>query len=151
MNSFIKKLIKEEKVKLTEPSNEVTKSYLNKSNKSLLSSKTLIKIENFDDATALTYYSMYYCILALLYKCGIKSENHTASIILLKELFNINNKEIEQAKKERVDKQYYTDFQATKKEVLDGIKTAEEFNSLIRERIDFIKLNEIETIRKKLF
>jgi len=40
--------------------------------------------------------------LALLFKVGIKSENHTASILLLKELFGLDNSKILNAKKERM-------------------------------------------------
>ena len=75
-----------------------------KSEKSLISAKTLITIENFDDATALIYYSMYYSVLGLLFKCGIKSENHTGTIILLKEVLDINNEQLQNAKKKREDK-----------------------------------------------
>lgn len=148
MNSFIKKLIKQEKIKIAVPSDNVCTSYLDKSEKSLLSSKTLLKIQNFDDATALTYYSMYYSVLALLYKIGIKSENHAGTLILLKELFNIDNKIISDAKKERVDKQYYVEFEATEKDVKEGIHIAEEFTSIIREKINKISLSESKKIKK---
>jgi len=50
MNSFIKKLVKKETISLVEPSEEISKSYTLKSEKSLLSSKTLLTIDNFDDA-----------------------------------------------------------------------------------------------------
>ena len=109
MNSFIKKLAAEGKIKLTEPSSEVAISYMSKAEKSLISAKTLSRIENYDDATALTYYSMYYSALAVLYNCGIKSENHTGTAILLKDIFGIENTNLKDAKKERVDKQYYVD------------------------------------------
>jgi uncharacterized protein (UPF0332 family) len=91
MNPFVKTLIKEEKITLVQPNNTISQAYIDKSLKSLISSKTLFKIEHYDDAFALSYYSIYYSLLALLFKCGIKSENHTGSIILLKELFNIDN------------------------------------------------------------
>ncbi len=149
MNSFIKTLEKEGKIKITEPSDDVAKSYLEKSEKSLLSAKTLIKIQNYDDAVALTYFSMYNAALALLYKCGIKSENHTATIILLKELFGLDNKSIQNAKKERVDKQYYVDFKATEKDVQQGITTAEEFNTIIRDKIAKLKKTEIKEYHEK--
>ena len=106
-------------------------------------------MKNYDDATALTYYSMCYATLALLFKCGIKSENHTGTIILLKELFNIDNKDIKEAKKERVDKQYYIEFKATRIEVKEGIEIAEKFNSNIREKIDKITNYEIKQIIEK--
>ena len=72
---------------------------------------------------------MYHCLLALLFMCGIKCENHAASIILLKELFNAPSlsDEISFAKKERVDKQYYVDFEITRKDAEDLVKKAESF------------------------
>ena len=152
-NSFIKTLEVEGKIKLVEPSEDIASSYALKSQKSLLSAKTLIKIQNYDDATALTYYSMYYSALALLYKCGIKSENHTGTIILIKELFGIDSAVLTQAKKDRVDKQYYVDFKATEKDVIQGIAIAEEFNSIIKQKIDTIKnaqIIEYHTKAKKL-
>lgn len=149
MNSFIKILQKDGKIKIVEPSDEVANSYIEKSQKSLLSAKTLLDIGNYDDAVALTYYSMYYSALALLYKCGIKSENHMGTIILLKEIFRIDNTEIANAKKERVDKQYYTDFKTTEKEVQIGIETAENFNTLLKDFLDKIKRAEIQRYNKK--
>jgi uncharacterized protein (UPF0332 family) len=142
MNIFIRTLNDEGKIKIVEPSDEIANSYIEKSDRSLISAKTLLKIGNYDDAVALTYFSMYNISLALLYKCGIKSENHTGTIILLKDLFEINNSSIIDAKKERVDKQYYVDFKSTDKDVLNGIKIAEEFNSILREKI--VKLKKIE-------
>ena len=66
--------------------------------------------------------SMYHLLTSLLFKAGIKCENHTGAIIILKEIFEIDNKFILLAKKERVDKQYYVDFSVTKIEVEEFIK-----------------------------
>lgn len=149
MNSFIKKLVLEGSVKLTESSDTVCESYLLKSEKSLISSKTLLMIENYDDATALTYYAMYYSALALLFKVGIKSENHTGTIILLKEVLQTDNTQLKKAKKERIDKQYYVDFKATQQDVQEGIRIAEEFNSKIKQKIDTISQEQIKNKREQ--
>jgi len=149
MNKFLMKLISEEKIKLVESSEDIAIAYLHKSGKSLLSAKTLVNIENLDDAIALTYYSMYYSVLALLFKIGIKSENHTGSILLLKEIFDLDVSELQKAKKDRVDKQYYVDFSTTKKEVLNAIILAEEFNAKIKLKIDTISLSEVEQYNEK--
>ncbi|MBI3623665.1 HEPN domain-containing protein [Candidatus Pacearchaeota archaeon] len=101
------------------------------------------------ESVGLAYYSMYHILTALLFKVGIKSENHSASIILLEKIFNQDNKDIFDAKTERIDKQYYVDFAITKEDVEDTIRKAEIFNSKV---IDFIsKLNnkDIENYRKK--
>ena len=65
----------------------------------------------------------------MLFRIGIKCENHSASIILLKEVFGIDNLDISQAKSERIDKQYYVDFEVNKQEALSSIRAAEEFIS----------------------
>ena len=97
----------------------------------------------------LAYYSMYHLLTALLFKVGIKSENHSASIILLKELFHLDNQDISEAKTERIDKQYYVNFKITQEEVKNTIRKAELFNGRI---IDFIsKMNneQIKNYREK--
>jgi len=43
----------------------------------------------------MAYYSMYYSVLALFFATGIKCENHTAAIILLREIFAIDNGDLE--------------------------------------------------------
>mgnify|MGYP003967411019 FL=1 len=52
---------------------------------------------------------MYDALLSLLFGVGIKCENHSGSILMLKLLFEENElfEIISNAKKERVDKQYY--------------------------------------------
>lgn len=133
--NFLAKLNKEEKLKVVESSEEVKESYLEKSESNLISAKLLLDNDRLEEAVYLTYYSMYNSLLALLFRVGIKSENHAASIILLKKLFDIDNSDISFAKSERVDKQYYVDFHVTKDEVEDLIEKAEEFN---KEILDFL-------------
>ena len=99
--NFLIRLKNEEKLSLIEPSEEIKESYFEKSESNLSSAKILLKNDKFEEAVALTYYSMYNLVIALLFKVGIKSENHTASIILLDELFGIDNSDIKYAKKER--------------------------------------------------
>lgn len=148
--NFLAKLVKEKKLELTEPSDEIKDSYIAKSESNLISAKILLDNNKLEESVALTYYSMYHILTALLFKAGIKCENHAGSIILLKEIFSIDNSEILSAKAERVDKQYYTDFEITKAEVVNALKSAEKFNTNL---IDFIsKLNASDSLnyRKKL-
>lgn len=148
--TFLSKLKKEGKIELVEPSEEIKESYLNKSESNLESAKILLESGKLEESVSLAYYSMYNSLISLLFKTGIKSENHSASIILLKKLFNINNSEINSAKRERVDKQYYVDFEITKAQVKDVIRQAERFNGEI---IDFISkmTNEIVTQLREEF
>jgi uncharacterized protein (UPF0332 family) len=148
--NFLIKLNKEGKLELVESSEEMKQSYIIKSDSNLSSSKILLGNNKLEESVGLAYYSMYHLLTALLFKTGIKSENHSASIILLKDVFGLDNKDIFEAKTERIDKQYYVDFVITKGEVENTIKKAEIFNSKM---IDFIsKMNneDIENYRNKL-
>ena len=100
----------------------------------------------------MSYYAMYHSLIALMFKCVIKCENHTANILLLKELFNENGlyKIILNAKEERIDKQYYVDFEVTKKDVDELILKAQEFTTKIKLKIENLTNNEIEAVRKRL-
>lgn len=144
-----KRLVKLRVIQLVEPSTNLRKSYHQKSAESLLSSKYLLEKSQYNDAIALSYFSMYNSLLSLLYSCGIKSENHNASIFLLKEIFEINNEEILFAKIERKDKQYYPSFSTNKKEVEDAIKTAEFFNSSLNDFIARLNNSKIKEYRNK--
>ena len=147
-NKFLSKLVKEGKIKFVESSEEIKKSYLNKSESNLDSAKILLKKGKLEESVSLVYYSMYSSIIALFFKIGIKCENHSATIIILKEIFGINNSDISFAKKERIDKQYYADFNVTELEVKESLKIAEEFNAKV---LDFIiKLNNSDVEKYKL-
>ena len=143
--SFLAKLRKERKLELVELSEEMKLAYIQKSESNIASAKILLSNNKLEESVALAYYSMYHFVTALFFKAGIKSENHTASIILLKDIFEIDNKEISFAKKERLDKQYYVNFRITKEEVIESIKKAEIFNSIIN---DFISKLTNEAIIK---
>jgi len=85
--SFLSELAKGGKIELVEPSDAMTKSYIEKSNNSLTSSKILLKNNLYENSISMSYYAMYNCLLALLFKIGIKSENHSGSILLFKKMF----------------------------------------------------------------
>ena len=148
--NFLIQLNKENKLQIVESNENIKEAYITKSNNSLKSSKILINNDQIEDAVPMIYYSMYYMLTALFYKLGIKCENHSASIIILKELFNLDNSKISFAKTERVDKQYYIDFKITKKQVEEFLKIAEEFNSKIYDFIDRMTTKEISKYREEL-
>ena len=148
--NFLIKLNKEGKLGLVEPSEEIKQSYLEKSDSNLLAAKILLERALLAEAISMTYYSMYNVTTALLFKCGIKCENHGATIILLKELLEIDNKQISNAKEERIDKQYYTNFHINKQDVLEAISITEKFNSNIRDFISKLTNEKIKEIRKSL-
>jgi len=148
--NFLIKLREEGKLGLVEPSEEIKKSYILKSESNLTSAKILLENNKLEESIALTYYSMYHMLTALFFKAGIKCENHSASAIIMKEVFSLDNLDIVNAKSERVDKQYYTGFDIAKQEVLEAIKNAESFNSKLLDFISRINNKAIENYRKIL-
>jgi len=130
---FLNKLKKEKKIELVEPSEEIKLSYLKKAEDCLKSAKILLNNKLYENSTSEAYYSMYNSLLALLFKAGIKSENHSASIMLFEDLFNSKElaKIITFAKSERIDKQYYVEAQqitkATEESCKDMVSEAEDF------------------------
>jgi len=149
MKDFLNKIKEEGKLELIEPSEEVSKAYTKKSESYLSSAKLLLKNNHLEESVSMAYYSMYYILSSLLFKTGIKSENHSASIMLLKEIYSIENKDIHYAKKERIDKQYYVDFEVTKDEVKELIKKAEAFHKKIYSFIQKLNSKDIEIYREK--
>lgn len=147
--NFWTKLKNEEKLKMVEPSEEIKESYIKKSESNASAAKLLLDNNLLEEAVSIAYYSMYNLLLALLFKAGIKSENHNASIILLNKIFNKNNELISEAKKERIDKQYYVDFKLTGEEVIDAIKIAEEFNAEMSDYLSKITNDELKEARMK--
>ncbi len=154
-SNFLTKLKYEKKLELVEPSEQLSKSYEEKSKNCLLSAKLLFNGLLYENSIGEAYYSMYNIIQSLFFMCGIKCENHSAAAILLNKLFMLDNiySMFSSAKEERIDKQYYTTFTQVKP------ITKESANSLIRIAEKFIldvnhykinlKLKEIENIRKK--
>src|SRR3989344_8627949 len=125
---FLIKLKKEGKINLIAPSEEVKESYLKDSESYFISSKMLFKEIRLKESTQIIYFSVYYSILALLFRVGIKSENHLGSIILLKEIFNFDDSFALMLRKKRVET-YYPDFELQKQILNELIEKAEEFNA----------------------
>jgi len=147
MRGFLGKLVKQGKLGLVDPSEEVGLSYSEKSVSNLDSARILLKAEKLEEAVSLVYYGMYNLVLALLYKVGIKSENHSASIVLLEEVFGFDNERIMEAKRERIDKQYYVGFEVSMGEVREGLVVAEDFVRELRGFISGIGKKDVEVFR----
>lgn len=147
-HEFLHKLYAQGHLRVVEPSDELKVAYLRKSESYLISARILLDNYRIEEAVSMTYYSMYYMVLALLYKTGIKCENHSGAIILLKKLYNLENNAIEEAKRERVDKQYYVDFSITREEVEDLLASAEEFNAGILEYTERMSRSDAGRLQK---
>lgn len=102
----------------------------------------------------MSYYAMYNLLVALLFRVGIKCENHGGSILLLKLLFDKNDlfKLISDAKKERIDKQYYVTTEkdeVTKESAQELLDNAEDFVIKIKLAIKNLNNDYIDEIREK--
>lgn len=151
-SNFLARLAREGKLEIVEPSEEICSAYLDKAEKSLKSARILLENGLYENSVSMSYYVMYNSLTALLFKVGIKCENHSGSIILLRRLFGKDRlyKTISFAKKERVDKQYYVDFKLTKEPAKDLLEKAEYFLIEMKFIIGNIRTNEINNIRSRL-
>jgi len=147
--NFLIKIKHERKLSAVESSEEIKQSYMKKSESNLASAKILLDNDKPEESISLAYYSAYNILLSLLFKNGIKSENHSASIILLKEVFDLDNNIILSAKEERIKTQYYADFNATKKQAIDLIQKVEEFNGILLDFISKLTNEKIDFYRNK--
>src|SRR3989338_7781829 len=153
--SFLGKMKKERKLELVEPSEEICKSYLQKSDNCLKSAKLLLQHRLYENSVSMSYYAMYNSLTALLFKIGMKCENHSGSIILFKKLFGRVDlfKIISFAKEERIDKQYYVtsekNFILTKESADDMVTKAEDFMVKMKLLLSELKNEQIDNLREK--
>ena len=153
-NTFLNKLKKEGKLELVEPSEDICSSYSDKSANCLKSAKLLLQNNLYENSIGMSYYAMYNLLLALLFRAGIKCENHSASILLLKLLFGKDDlyNLISDAKKERIDKQYYvtTEKDEITKEIADELlNNAEDFVLKVKVVIKNLNNDFIEELREE--
>ncbi len=108
---FLSKLKREGKIEEVECSPEISQAYIAKAENCLKAARILLKEKLYENSVTDSYYAMYNACLSLLFRCGIKSENHTATILLLDIVFGLTEvyRMVSSAKRERIDKQYYID------------------------------------------
>ena len=153
-NKFLNKLKKEGKLELVEPSEDICNSYSEKSANCSKSAKLLLQNNLYENSIGQSYYAMYNILLALLFRVGIKCENYGGSILLLKLLFGEDDlyKLISDAKKERIDKQYYvtTEKDEITKEIADELlNNAEDFVLKVKVVIKNLNNDFIEELREE--
>src|SRR3989344_5357445 len=151
--NFLKKLKRKGIIELVESSEEMKLSYLTKAENCLKSANILFQNRLYENSTSEAYYCMYNSLLSLLFKIGIKSENHSASIILLDKLFEKEDlvKIISWAKEERIDKQYYVESQqivkVTKESCNEMMLKAEDFLVKMKLLINELSNEKISSVR----
>jgi len=147
---FLIDLYTAKKIQVVNPSEDIKASYLRKSESYLQSAKLLRDNEHFEEAVSMAYYSMYYSVMALFFRAGIKCENHSAAILLLQEVFGIDNTDISTLMRERIDKQYHVGTVETIQDVEDLIRKAESFNVKIFDLLERMTNDKIKKFREKL-
>ena len=154
-SNFLNRLKAEELLVLVEPSEEISKSYLIKSDKCIQVAKLAYGAGIYENAVSEAYYSIYNTVLSLFFKCGIKCENHSGAVLLIKELFKLEEIYLifSEFKKDRVDNQYYIPILGAepinKEKCNERIRTAQKFNIELRVYTGKITNQEINSIRKK--
>lgn len=147
-SDFLRKLRTEGRLIKQEPSRELSEAYLSKAENCLRSAQILFLEKLYENTVAEAYYATYNAALALLFLCGIKSENHNATIVLLGMLgLPALEEQLAYAKKERIDKQYYLTDQdnepLTMTSTKEMITYAEEFLLAIQDRVGRLQEEDI--------
>jgi len=137
-------------LKIVEPNERLSKSYLEQAKSSLLRAEKNLLENDLLWATVTIYYAEYYALYSFLQKIGIKCENHACSIIAVGFLLGENKvKIINQHKDKRIDAQYYmkVDQEAKVKAMLQEAKM---FISNFDELVSILDEKEIKNYREKI-
>lgn len=137
-----------------EPNDTLAYAYLQKSRHDLVVLRSISE-EDTEWKSTVAYYARYHILTALLLKIGMECKNHNCSLKLAEYLFQdmitINQfKEIKEAKKQRINLQYYTDRTVEKEEFEHNMKSVDDFVDKIQQIIESITREDIEKIRKKI-
>ena len=142
-------------VELIEPSPNLAHAYIEKSKDSLEMAQLAIKANKKDWAVTTMYYCQYMALYGLLQKIGIKSENHTCSILIAERLIPQVEKEdikqIKEFKEERIERQYYvakSDIENLDIGLLN--EKTKKFHYKFIELINTITEKEINQVRKEI-
>lgn len=140
-------------IKLVKESTTLQKAYVKKSAEALKSMKVNADAGIDEWAVSASYYAKYFSIYALLSRLGIKCEIHDCTIALFIHLFENDVppqllQDLRQAKKDRVEAQYYTSIMKIDARKL--ISETREFVLQIEEIVDEIDSVKISKIRKEL-
>ena len=98
----------------------------------------------------MSYYAMYNKVLSLFFLSGIRCENHRLSILILKKFFNFDTKNLEFAKNQRINKQYYAKTKVTPEETKKLIDIAEDFIEELDYFTERLTEKDIDNIRNKI-
>ncbi len=147
---FLRQLNRQGALQLVEPSGSLKDAYQSKSEGFLSSARLLLDNDRLEESVSLAYYSMYYSVLALLFRTGIKCENHTAAAMLLKLVFEKDPADLVKAKAERIETQYYIDAELTREDVKHMVLMVETFDAQMYDMTERMTTGDIEKYRSVL-
>lgn len=139
-----------EGLKIAEPNERLSKSYLENAKSSLLRAEKDLSDGDLLWATVTIYYTEYYALYSFLQRIGIKCENHSCSILAVNFLLGEDKvRTINEHKEKRIDAQYYMKIDKEDK-VKEMLKEAKIFVSYFDELVLNLSNKEIEEYRNKL-
>jgi len=137
-------------LKIIEPNERLSKSYLEQAKSSLLRAQKNFKDKDLLWTTVTIYYAEYYALYSFLQKIGIKSENHSCSILAVSVLLGDDKTRIiNEHKDKRIDAQYYMKVDQENK-IKDMLIEAQSFVSYFDELVSNLSDKEIKAYRDKL-
>lgn len=151
---YLKLCLKQNKgIRITKPSENMVRAYLEKSKNALKSMEINAKVGITEWVVSTSYYAKYFAVYALLAKIGAKCEIHDCTIALFDYLFSDSVpkeviKELKRSKEDRVEMQYYTQEITVDLEQL--MKKAKKFVLDIEKIIDNLNPERTTAVQKKL-
>jgi len=137
-------------LKIVEPNERLSKSYLEQAKSSLLRAKKDFEDKDMLWATVTIYYAEYYAPYSFLQRIGIKCENHSCSIIAVEILLGeYKIKIINEHKDKRIDAQYYMKVDQENK-IKTMLTEAQNFISNFDELVSNLSDKEIKEYRDKI-
>jgi|SRR3989338_11068005 len=137
-------------LKIVEPNERLSKSYLEQAKFSLLRAKKDFEDKDLLWTTVTIYYSEYYALYSFLQKVGVKCENHSCSILTVGFLLGEDKtKTINDHKDKRIDAQYYMKVDQENK-VKAMLIEAQNFISNFDELVSNLSESEIKEYRDRI-
>ena len=137
-------------LRIAEPNERLSKSYLEQSKSSLLRAEKDLNDNDLLWATVAIYYAEYYALYSFLQRIGVKCENHTCSILAVAFLLGEDKtKTINEHKGKRLDAQYYMKVDQEPKVRL-MLQEAKIFVSDFDDLISNLQENDIEGYRETI-
>lgn len=139
-----------EGLKIVEPNERLSKSYLEQAKSSLLKAQKDFEDKDLLWATVTIYYAEYYALYSFLQRIGVKCKNHSCSILAVGFLLGRDKiKIINEHKDKRIDAQYYMKVDQEDK-ISSMLKEAQNFISKFDELISNLSDKEIKEYRDRV-